>query len=235
MGFAVNASTMGMAVAGLVVALSASGSIAGLAFCLACHALDPDRAARGRAGSDHLHGAPHRAGPLHGVCLYADAGLSGRGVQRRRRRWRLRGLHHRQCRKQSDRPADFGRGRRSPRPCARTSISLRCSISPARCSSISPSRSPPDGCHGPRPLPACGLDGAPAQSAAARRLRHWFLHPVRLHRHLHLRQFRPGAPATVARHDAARICLFRVPALDRHHAAGRSASHGLVRGRRTTS
>ena len=60
-----------------------------------------------------------------------------------------------------------------------------------------------------------------AQPAAARGLRHRLLHPVRLHRHVHLREFRAGAPAAVARPDGARLRLFRVPAFDRHDAAGR--------------
>ena len=77
----------------------------------------PDRAARGRAGSHHLHDPAHRAGALHGVGLHADARLSRRGVQRDGRRRRIRGLHHRQCREQPDRPADLGGRRRSSRAC----------------------------------------------------------------------------------------------------------------------
>ena len=73
---------------------------------------------------------------------------------------------------------------------------------------------------------AAWLD-APAQSATARGLRHRLLHPVRLHRHLYLRQFRPGAPAPVARPDAARLRLFRVPALGRDDAVGRPARSSL--------
>ena len=76
-----------------------------------------------------------------------------------------------------------------------------------------------------RPLAIRGVARAPAQSAAARRLRHRLLHPVRLHRHVHLRQFRPGAPAAVARPDGARLRLFRVPALGRDDAAGRPGVH----------
>ena len=79
MGFAVNASTMGMAVAGLAVALVQPADRPP-----ARHprqpgaAVDPDRAAGGRAGSDDFHDAAHRAGALHGVGLHADAGLSRR-------------------------------------------------------------------------------------------------------------------------------------------------------------
>ena len=39
------------------------------------------------------------------------------------------------------------------------------------------------------------LDHASRESVLARELRHRLLHPVRLHRHLHLREFRPGARA----------------------------------------
>ena len=76
-----------------------------------------------------------------------------------------------------------------------------------------------------RPLAIRGVARAPAQSAAARRFRHRLLHPVRLHRHLHLREFRPGASAAVARPDGARLRLFRVPALGRDDAAGGPGVH----------
>ena len=52
-----------------------------------------------------------------------------------------------------------------------------------------------------------------AQPAASRRLRHRLLHPVRIHRYLHLRQLRAGAAAAVARHDGPRLCLFRLRAI----------------------
>ena len=66
------------------------------------------------------------------------------------------------------------------------------------------------------------LGRAPAQCQGARRLRHRLLHPVRLHRHVHLCQLRARRGAVVARRDVARLCLLRVPAVDRHHAAGRA-------------
>ena len=68
-----------------------------------------------------------------------------------------------------------------------------------------------------------------AQPGAARGLRHRLLHPVRLYRHLHLRQFRAGARAAVARADGSRLCLFRVrcpPSSRRCSPAGRSARFG---------
>src|SRR5712664_2901104 len=80
-----------------------------------------------------------------------------------------------------------------------------------------------------------------AQSLAARRLCHRLLHPVRLHRHLYLREFRPGACAIVAWTDGSRLRLFRLRTFRRHdtvcrqgcgtirHAAG---DMGRARGRR---
>jgi hypothetical protein len=86
MGVAVNASTMGMAIAGLIVSM-----------------LSPHIDRR----FDGVYAAAHRAGPVHGIRLYADAGLFGRGVQRSGCRKR-RGLYHRQCREQSHRPSALG-------------------------------------------------------------------------------------------------------------------------------
>ena len=65
------------------------------------------------------------------------------------------------------------------------------------------------------------LDHAPQEPVLARELRHRLLHPVRLHRHLHLRELRPGAAALQRRRHDARHHLFRVPARHRHHPACR--------------
>ena len=77
--------------------------------------------------------------------------------------------------------------------------------------------------------PVRGHDRPLAQPGAPRRVCDRLLHPVRLHRHLHLREFRAGAAATVARADGSRLCLFRVPALRRHDAVcrqgGRTVRH----------
>ena len=67
----------------------------------------------------------------------------------------------------------------------------------------------------PRPLAARGLARALAQPAAARGLRHRLLHPLRLHRHVHLRELRAGARAALARPHGDRLCLLRVPSV--HH------------------
>ncbi len=85
-------------------------------------------------------------------------------------------------------------------------------------------RMKPEG--GAEPPPDGGLARAPAQSCAEGRLRHRLLHPLRLHRHLHLRQLRPDAPAAGGRHDADRLHLSRVSAVDHHDPArgpGRAA------------
>jgi predicted MFS family arabinose efflux permease len=70
------------------------------------------------------------------------------------------------------------------------------------------------------PLSIRGVAQPPAQSTTARVLRHRFLHPVRLHRNVYLRQFRSGTSAPVARPDGTRLRLFRVPALGRDNAVG---------------
>ena len=61
----------------------------------------------------------------------------------------------------------------------------------------------------------------------ARELRHRLLHPVRLHRHLHLRQFRAGAAAARCRRHDARLRLFRLRPRDGDHAAGRPRREAL--------
>jgi hypothetical protein len=48
-----------------------------------------------------------------------------------------------------------------------------------------------------------------------------------IHRYLHLRQFRAGAHAAVARDDGPRVGLFRLPALDRHHASRRPGGRAI--------
>ena len=106
MGFAVNASTLGMAIAGLGVAYFSQANRS-----QARHpdrvgrARHPDGAARERAEPHGLYYAARRAGTLHGLRLHADARLSRRAHQSRRYRERVCRLHHRQCCEQSDRPA----------------------------------------------------------------------------------------------------------------------------------
>ena len=87
MGFAVNASTIGMAVAGLLVAFFSRridrrrGIVAQPGT-----ADDPDGPAGDRARSRHLHRAADRPGRLHVGGVHAHPRLSRRAMQRRRRR-----------------------------------------------------------------------------------------------------------------------------------------------------
>ena len=141
MGFAVNASTLGMAFSGLAVGYfsRADRSPEG-------HpdqprrARHPDRAARACAGPHHLHAVARIAGIVHGGGLHAHARLSRRALQRRRFGRRLRRLYHRQRGEQSHRAPDLGGRGRSFRARRRISISSPCSICLARCWSISPLR-----------------------------------------------------------------------------------------------
>ena len=98
MGFAVNATTMGMAVAGLVVALFQPAYRPAARHSHQPHrAGDPDQPVGLSAQSYDLHPAADRPGSVHGVGLCVDTRLSRRTMQRHRRRRRVRGLHHRKC------------------------------------------------------------------------------------------------------------------------------------------
>ena len=116
MGFAVNAITMGMAVAGLVVGFLSPhiDRRLGILFSLVLLAIPTTllASAPDLTVFTILRVAP---GPLHGVGVRADAGLSRRTMQFDGRRRRLCRLHHRQCRQQSDRAAGFGGRRRQLR------------------------------------------------------------------------------------------------------------------------
>lgn len=98
-----------------------------------------------------------------------------------------------------------------------------------------------DACNDVDGIGVCRDDRAVAGCTAACRLRHRLLHPVRIHRHLHIRQFRSGSTTAVAEHDGPRLRLLRLPAVGGHHVAGwqsgvapRNASDdlGLARHRR---
>ena len=82
---------------------------------------------------------------------------------------------------------------------------------------------PADACDAGGAIALCGHHRALAQSKAARGVCNRLLHPVRLHRHVHLRQFRAGAPAAVAGDDGSRPRLFRVRAIRRDDAVCRQA------------
>ena len=132
MGFAVNASTMGMAVSGLAVGYfsRAIDRRKGILLSLA-RARDPDHSARSCARPHHLHPAARGAGALHGCRLHPHACLSRRALQRGRLGERVCRLHHRQRRQQSDRAADLG-GRRRPFRSRRQFLLLRLAQSARR-------------------------------------------------------------------------------------------------------
>ena len=98
----------------------------------------------------------------------------------------------------------------------RAAQSCRCGTGVFRPPRIRPMAAMPEP---PSPLAAAARPPAPCglRSAFAHRLPH----PVRVHRHVHLRQFRPGPAAAVARADGPGPGLFGVPAGRRDDAAGR--------------
>ena len=71
------------------------------------------------------------------------------------------------------------------------------------------------------------LGRVPAQRAATRSLRHRLLDSVRVHRHVHLRQLRSGARADRLEPHAARIRLLRVSAVDSDDSVGGARSRAL--------
>ena len=110
MGFAVNASTMGMAVSGLAVGYFSRSIDRRMGILLSLLVLaDPDRSARACTRPHHLHPIARGAGALHGCGLHPDACLSRRALQRGRLGQRVCRLHHRERRQQSDRAADLSR------------------------------------------------------------------------------------------------------------------------------
>ena len=82
--------------------------------------------------------------------------------------------------------------------------------------------------HKAPPMPAMGPPARSPLAAwgvhlqkplVARRLWHRVLHPIRLHRHLHLCEFRAGARAVHGRRHDARFRILRVSSLDPDHPA----------------
>ena len=116
MGFAVNASTFGMAIAALVMAFLGRridrrrGVVSQPRAARAA-----DRAACRRARPDDLHRAAHRAGTGDVERIRADLVVPGRALQQGRGRRRVCRLRHRQCRQQPVRPPAVGRARRFAR------------------------------------------------------------------------------------------------------------------------
>ena len=223
MGLASNASTLGMLVSGLAVGYFSS-SIDRRRGILhqPRSALDPDGAARLRTKPHRLCDSAHPARPVHGLGLHPHPCLSRRALQRAGFGLGLCRLHHRQRCEQSDRTADLGRRRRSFRA-RRQFLFLRAAQSRRRAARLfhrgeDPADEKRRAGHG---LAFLRLDHAPQEPVLARELRHRLLHPVRVHRHLHLRELRPGAATLQRRRHDARHHLFRVPARHRHHPACR--------------
>ena len=73
----------------------------------------------------------------------------------------------------------------------------------------------------PAGIAARDLGRASAQRAAAPGVRDRLFDPVRLHRHLHLRQLRADPRAAFGEPDGAGLRLLRLPAIDLHHPACR--------------
>ena len=190
-------------------------------------ARDPHHAAGERPRSNRVHDPAHRAGPLHGLGVCADAGLSRRAMQFDGCRRRVRRLYHRQRRQQSDRAAGVGRIGRYARAGLEL-LFLRAAQSCRRGAGLlhHPARQA-DACDAHGAIAVRRHDRALAQPGAALGLRHRLLHPVCLYRHLHLRQFCAGARAAVARTDGSRPGLFRVRALRRHDAVRRQGGGAL--------
>ena len=68
---------------------------------------------------------------------------------------------------------------------------------------------------------------ASPQPSASGRFRDRILHPLRLHRRLHLREFRSRPAADRHRHDGGRVRLFRLSAVHADDAGGRSLRRSL--------
>lgn len=122
------------------------------------------------ARSHDLHAPSHRAGPLHGLGLCADAGLSRRTVQRDGCRRCVRGLYRRQCCEQPGRPADLGCCGRHVWP--GVELLPLCAAQPLRCGAgllHHPARAA-DACHAGDALAPFSHDRALAQPRFARPL-----------------------------------------------------------------
>ena len=193
MGFAVNASTIGMAVAGLVVGFLSPHIDRRLGILLSLVLLAiPTTLLASAPNLDGVYRAARCAGPLHGVGLCADAGLSRRTVQFDGRRRRVRRLHHRQRRQQSGRAAGVGRGGRHL-GLAVEFLFLCAAQSCRRGAGLFHHRArQADACDASGAIAVCGDHWPLAQPGAALGLRHRLLHPVRLHRHLYVREFCAG-------------------------------------------
>ena len=221
MGFAVNASAMGMAISSLAVAFFSQRIDRRHRRRPEPRAPDdPDLAPRGRARSDDLHrSCGSRRGSVMAAaftltlaylgerCTGPEAAtafaayITGNVASNFLGRLMSAGA------RRSLRPGDELLRLRRRSTCAgrcsstlRSSARLRCEAPPA----------------------ALVRDGrrarrAPAQPRASCGLRDWLLYPLRLHRRLHIREFRPRSAADRHRHDGRRLRLFRLSALHVDH------------------
>ena len=198
-GFAVNASTMGMA-----VGLPRGGAHQPASQSPSRHLGQPGPACRAdvvagrRAGPRHLHRAAHRAGRLHGDGLHPHAGVSRRALQRGGYGRRARRLHHRVVasnlvgRLVSASVADLlGLA-------ANFYLFAALNLAGAALVYLHLDRMRRWRLRRRSALAAASWAQHFAQSGAARRLRHRLLHPVRIHRHLHLCELRAGAGRRIA-------------------------------------
>ena len=224
MGFAVNASTIGMAVAGL-----------------AGRVLQPPDRPRAAASwsawpccrSRRRCWRPPRTSPpsprcasrkaLHVGRVHADARLSRRALQRRGRRRRLRRLRHRQCRQQPVRPAAVGGGRRPSRP-GRQLLRLR-RAQPRRCraglfSARRARRRWPPSRRAGSPL-APGREHLRNRAAARAASRIGFLILFAFIGTFTYVNFVLARAPLAVEPDGAGLRLLRLPAVDLDHAAGR--------------
>ena len=192
MGFAVNASTIGMAVGGLAVALFGRSidrrrgilvSLALLSVPTALLATMPDLAV-----FTLLRVA-------QGLCMSTAFALTlaylGEHTSAAEHRECLRRLHHRQCRLQPGRPPG-GRGLSRSLRAGYELLGVRLPQSFGCGAGLVQRRADAadaPGRHEPQ-LAADELAHPSRQSRPARRLSHGLRDPVRLHRHLHLRQLR---------------------------------------------
>src|SRR3954464_11457660 len=230
MGFAVNATTLGMAVAGLGVAYFSRSidrrrgilvALTVLALPTALLAVAPNLAAFTalRVGQGLS---------VHGRGFHADPRLPRRALQHERRRRGICGLYHRQRRQQPVRAPPGGGARRSSRTAIHLSGARGAEPSRRWVRLVRLDARPLHAGAWPRTaLALVDLGRAPEKPAAATELRHRVLHSVRLHRHVHLRQLRAGARTAWSWPDGARVRVPRIRAIAHDDPARRPRCAGV--------
>ena len=227
-GLAVNATTLGMAIASLGIALFAAriDRRSGVVWSLC--ALAVPTALLAFAPSLPVFAALRVA---QGLCMASAFALTlaylGEHASRARRRRRFRRLHHRQCREQSDRPPRCGFLRRPLRP-RQQLPRLRRPQSRRRGARGGDARARAANGESRRDRRSTARHLGPASRDAgpARRVRRRLLHSIRFRWHVQLRELRARPAADRARHDADRSRLSRLRAVDRDHCARRKTGDG---------